>query len=483
MSTISDFANARPALREAEAEATRQWWWSACAVFVVVTWAASLVIGFRSSLSILVMFGFGLLVLGAFYPSLGLLGVVILSLLDAPERVFLFESSGILRWNTFNYWLVLVMLLYIPFIARLRDRHSVILMWYVALLVIELTISTHLEDGIQHVLGISIVFGLLVYVVRAGYDRYMWFWVAVIAGLIGAGGGLAFYVERAQIPRINPNAWAAFPVTALFVICVGFHAATVMKRGQVALMTLAGVNFILVFLSGSRGNMLIGACCMLALLVGMRGVRQRTMAIGSIVIVSLVVIAHFGKLEATAVHRVMKLFGMEEPVEGVYTMSGRTSGRSDLALGGWYIFEEHPLGVGTGGFRIAWRDLDRHDDMGSYGRGEEKEAHSAWIKTLAENGFPGAILLAVYVFSFAVAGLRCRVPNLRRLGLLTSFALAVAFLSTEFQGKGLWLLAAAATAFLQQDAIALAVSGRQRTPARPPRRLRPSASSRLEDWG
>ena len=45
---------------------------------------------------------------------------------------------------------------------------------------------------------------------------------------------------------------------------------------------------------------------------------------------------------------------------------------------------------------------------------------------------------------------------------MTTAALAIAFLSTEFQGKGFWLLAAGVTTLLQRDA-----SGSTRTLRRP----------------
>jgi hypothetical protein len=481
VNTLSPRLAGAPRVTAAEAAALEQRWWLSCAVFVILVWGASLGIGFRNSLSILTMFGFASAVAGLLYPRVGLLGIVILCLLDAPARVYLFGAGGLLRWNTFNYWLLLVMLLYLPFLVRLRDHHSLTLMWFVGLLIVELTITTGMEDGVQHVLGIIITFGLLVYIARAGYDRHLWFWLAVIAGLIGAGGGLAFYLQRGHIPKINPNAWAAFPVTALFVICLGFHAAGVLKRGQAILMALAGMNFALTFLSGSRGNMLIGACCMITLFFAMRGVRQRTVAVLSVVVAMMVVIAHFGKMEAVAIHRITKLVTTDEPLSGDYSLSGRTSGRSDLALGGLYIFEEHPFGVGTGGFPVAWRDLDRHDGLGDYARGLKREAHSAWIKTLAENGIPGIFLFTAYVFSFALVGLRKGSRNLKRLGLLTTIALSVAFLSTEFQGKGLWLLAAATTAFLQRESVTMAMFGRRRRVAGNASEPEPSTAVALVD--
>jgi O-antigen ligase len=161
------------------------------------------------------------------------------------------------------------------------------------------------------------------------------------------------------------------------------------------------------------------------------------------VVLGLAVAAQFADLRGTTLHRVDRL------LDPSVSMSGRTSGRSDLVLGGWYIFLDHPFGVGTGGFYSAWADLGRREGLSGFQAGERFDAHAGWIKTLAENGVPGALLLMVYVGSFALAGMRRSNPDLRGLGILTTVVLGVAFLSTEFQCKGLWFLATAVTVLLQ----------------------------------
>jgi O-antigen ligase len=182
--------------------------------------------------------------------------------------------------------------------------------------------------------------------------------------------------------------------------------------------------------------------------------------------------AHFSQMQERATFRLFKLFTTDQPLSGNYSLSSRTSGRSDLAIGGFYIFEAHPMGVGTGSFKLAWKNLDRHDNMGDYARGELRAAHSGWVKVLAENGVLGILLLAAWVGSFAYGALRTRKRTLRRLGFLTSLALAAALLSTEFQSKGLWYLAAGATVFLQRDSVEGAMFVRRRlpNPGRMPRR-------------
>jgi len=98
-----------------------------------------------------------------------------------------------------------------------------------------------------------------------------------------------------------------------------------------------------------------------------------------------------------------------------------------------------------------------YDDPYISSSGSGSPAHSAWVKTLAENGIPGALLLIGYVGSFAVVGLSRKNPRLRLLGLFAALVMSVAFLSTEYRGKGIWLLAAGATYLLHKDRFRLAI--------------------------
>src|SRR5690606_14757453 len=117
-------------------------------------------------------------------------------------------------------------------------------------------------------------------------------------------------------------------------------------------------------------------------------------------------------------------------------------------LGAWEIFREHPLGVGTGSFPASWARLGPRPGISSFMRGRRFSAHSAWVRTLAENGVLGILLFTGFVTSFGLAGLRRRTRRLRVLGIMTSAVLAVAFISTEFQSKPVWFLAAASAVLL-----------------------------------
>jgi heme/copper-type cytochrome/quinol oxidase subunit 3 len=102
--------------------------------------------------------------------------------------------------------------------------------------------------------------------------------------------------------------------------------------------------------------------------------------------------------------------------------------------------------VGTGGFPARYREVS--ETGFTFRQGQEVAAHSGWMKTLAENGVMGMLVLSAYVLSFAVVGMRRGDRSQRLIGLLTTSALAVALVSTEFQSKGLWLLAAGTTTLL-----------------------------------
>lgn len=421
-------------------------WGRAYVVFILGAWGASFVIGFGHTLAVLTALGYLSVAIGIYQPAIGVLGIGILCTLDSVARIFVYsgvDGNGPLPWNTFNYWLFAVMLLFSPFLLRLRDAHTRTLELFVALLTAELIISPSLQLGLQHIVGIASVFGMLVYFGRVGNDRRLWYWLGVICGLLGAVGTLVLLVHRHNLPYVNPNTWSYLPLTALFAICLAFPLARGVGRAQLGLALLASANLMWVLLSASRGSILLGLCCAVYLLLELRGMGRRSIVLGLAVLVALVTFAEFPALREHTFHRVDKL------LDPSYSMAQRTSGRSDLVIGALEIFREHPLGVGTGGFSIAWSELGRHAGASGFGRWEEKQAHSGWAKTLAENGALGLLLLVSYVGSFVAMGVRLRTRYAFLLGALVTTVLGAAFVSTEFQSKGLWLLAAGAATLLQ----------------------------------
>ena len=409
--------------------------------FVVLAWMLTPIAGFRAVLILLTVAGFAAAVAGLWRPAIGLHGIAILCVLDAGARVFIF-TGGLLRYNTFNYWLVIALFLFTPAVLRMQSVHFRLHLVLVVLLLCELLMSDGLADGLEHALNASAGLAVTIYFVRGARRPGVWYWIGVQSAVLAALGGLAFQVYKTSLPPINPNAWSAFGVTALFAICLAFPSAAGRPRGQPLLLGLAAADLLWVFLSGSRGNTLIALCCAVYLLVATRGVGRRVIGLGMAFLVAMAIWTTFPVVRENAFARVEKLTDEQR------SLSNRTSGRSDLVRGAWIVFLQHPFGVGTGGFPTAWRELSAQDPTIEYGRGIERAAHSAWMKLLAENGVPGFLMLAAYVLSFAVAGMRRRVIHLRRLGLLVTVALATAFLTTEFQSKGLWFLAGGATVLL-----------------------------------
>jgi O-antigen ligase len=225
------------------------------------------------------------------------------------------------------------------------------------------------------------------------------------------------------------------------------------------LLTLALVNSMWIFLSASRGGFMVMSICMLYILVTLRNVKLLLYMLIPLSIIGVIIATQFADQQAYTIHRITKTF------DDSYSAAGRTSGRSDLALGGWYIFIDNPLGVGTGGFSQAWINLDMREGISGFKRGERAQAHTAWIKTLSENGIPGIILMTAFVFSFAIIGLGHQNRDLMWLGILTTVCLSAAFLATEFRSKGLWFLAAGSAVLLNRDIIVAHLRGSlQRTP-------------------
>lgn len=440
MSSLAELNLEVPASREMVAARSASAVWGArLVVLIVALWGLGVIAGFKAALGLLVALGFLLAGSGLFVPAVGLYGVTMLATLDAPSRVYLM-GGGLLRWNSFNYWLLLVMAVGLPCLLRCRDPHTRLLQLFITLLLAEIPLSPELTPGVLHALNVVTMFGLLIYFRRAARDERVWLWAGLVNGVLAAVGGMVFYLQRGGLRRIDENALSYFPLTALFLICLGFAAAGRRPGGQLALGGLAVVNGMWVFLTGSRGGTLVATLCFLYLFAEVRGLGRRVVLMAAAVLIGLGIAAQFSDLQERTLHRFDKMLDSD------YSATKRTSGRYDLAIGGWRIFLDHPLGVGTGGFRHMWAHLELREGLSDFGEGEEKSAHCGWLKVLSENGLPGFGLLAAYVGSFAWVGWRRG-----RVGLLAAAILSVAFISTEFQNKGLWLLAAGATVRLHPE--------------------------------
>ena len=128
-------------------------WGKFLVLLIILAWTSSFVVGFENSLMFLTLLGFVGAVVGLRFPFIGLLGIGMLSTLDAITR-FMLTDGGFLRWNSLNYWLIVVIILYLPFILRLIDPHSRILQVFSLLLGLGLLISSGMMEGVQDILHI-----------------------------------------------------------------------------------------------------------------------------------------------------------------------------------------------------------------------------------------------------------------------------------------------------------------------------------------
>jgi O-antigen ligase len=433
-----------------------------CAILLV--WAAGEWVGFLRALTTLTLIGFVAAIAGIRNPALGLLGVGLLAVLDPISRHLVLNAGGLLRWNSFNYLLVFVTLLYLPVVWRMSDPHSRLLRLLIAILALGMLLPPRWEPGLQTLLNISTVFAIVIYVQRTSCDYLMMFWLGVVMSVAAAAGGFEYYRHAGMLPEMNKNAFAMFPLAGLFGACLALPFAGGIRGGQLLLASLASMDLAWVFLSRSRGSLLLGLIAMGFLLISIRTLPRRLTSVTAAALLIAGASGHFDALQADAARRFSKMLDQRMSLEE------RTSGRGNLALGGWRIFTRHPLGVGTGGFEDAWAELEQIDNSTRFAQGKLVPAHSAWVMVLAENGLPGLVVFTMFVGSFAVIGLRKRDPTLRRLGVFTTIILAAAFGTTEFQSKALWFVAAAATALLHQRRYAMA---RSQVRARPRLRRRP----------
>jgi hypothetical protein len=421
-------------------------------------WLASFAIGFKPALAVITFCGFGLAAIGLRWPMYGLVGIGVLCSVDAITRTYLM-TGGLLRYNTFNYWLLMVMLFTLPMQLKQRDIHSWLLRVFAMLLIAELIWSPGFKNGVLNILNFVTVFGLFAYFYRCRANPRMWTVLALTVGLSSATGGAAFFLNGDELSftqaraeylandifdrnYIDPNALSYFFVTGIFSLTFGLTSNTSKGTERLVLYALFATNLCWIFLVGSRGAMLVGSACALFLLFSARSTSRRFQVITLAVLATLIFINAFPEYRDRTVHRVDKM--MDEDL----TAAQRTSSRSDMAIGAWRMFVKNPVGVGTGGFEKSWATREYTAGLSKQKAGREKSAHSAWLKTIAENGLPGIVIFTCFVFSFVYAGIKKGKSGAIAVGMLVSFSIGLCFLSTQFQAKGIWFIVAAGIVYI-----------------------------------
>lgn len=399
-------------------------------ILIVFAWVIGFVAGFQVALTILTGIGFIAAVIGLRSPVIGLFGIGMLSVLDEVNRRFLFGGGGgLLRWNTLNYWLLFIAIIYFQFIIGLSDLQSRILRVFIALLSLGILVSPNISEGVQDVFSTVVSFSLVVYFVRAIREEESLYWLGIVNGVLGVVGGLVFYLQIDILPYIDPNVWAYLPLTALFSLSLAFHEGHITNRNTKIILFMSVINFGWIFLSGSRGNMLSGIVCLIYLFTKIQGLTWRFVVVVVSVILGFWLTISFAEQQTYVLERFERTFNLD------YSLSRRTSTRALIFQAGWDLFLEHPLGVGTGGFKTISSEAEIL-------RGESKSPHSAWVKTITENGVLGIITLTAFTVSFAIVGWQKQEQGLLSLGLFISTSLVLTLVSKVFGGVGLWFFVA-----------------------------------------
>ena len=229
-----------------EGDPSDELWGRRLAVLIAGVWMAGFVLGFQAALAVLTALGFFCAVVGLKWRFLGLLGIGILCTLDPLTRVYLMQG-GLLRWNTFNYWLLLVALGFYWRLIERNDSHTRLLTLLVLLIAAEMFMAPVWHLGIYSMLMLVAPFGLLVYFLRADLNARQWYWFAVVNGTTSAVGGLMFYLQRGTLGIIDENALSYFPLTGTLSICLAFRFAQT-GREQGVLLALVAANTAWVFL-------------------------------------------------------------------------------------------------------------------------------------------------------------------------------------------------------------------------------------------
>ena len=156
-------------------------------------------------------------------------------------------------------------------------------------------------------------------------------------GSCTAVGCLVFYGWRGDLPDIDPNAWIFFPLSGIFAVSLALPFAGGRALQRRGLLALGAIDFGLrVFLSGSRGGLLMAASCVVLWVTGASGLRRKLAYGAGVACLVGVILSAFDGLREAAWTRVEKLFNEEQ------SLALRTSGRSDLVIAGSRIFSIIP---------------------------------------------------------------------------------------------------------------------------------------------
>lgn len=310
-------------------------------------------------------------------------------------------------------------------------------------LALNLLAATGAIDGTRAVafFGITLylgVFGLWLAAYVASVARARLVLIAYIVGaaisaavaclaLVAPFPGAEAFVDgpRAQGLFKDPNVFGPFLVPAILILMEETVAPRLLRFRLFTKLLLLSVMTVGVVFSFSRAawlNLAVGALVLLVVLALRRGGGRRAM---TLLAVSLVAgVALFGVVAATSTLG----FLTERAAFQDYDAQ-----RFGAQASGFEIAEEHPLGLGPGQFELI----------------SDVSAHSTYVRALAEQGIPGAlVVLALMLLTFGFAArnvaLGADTYGIGSAGLLAAWCglLANSSFVDTLHWRHLWLVAA-----------------------------------------
>jgi hypothetical protein len=407
-------------------------WGSTLQRVVVLACLAGVSAGFGTTVLILSLVGAGLLVVGLSQPRLGVLGLWLLVALDPFNKNELI-AAPVWRYNTTNLLLGAMLVSQLPRVLRRREPHTAALLLLLTVMVVMLESTPDLAEGIDQLVATAAPLAMVAICARPGADAATWRAAAMTTGVLGAFAGPLYYL-RGGGAELNANVVAFAFLAPLALVTAVAIVVPLTRRDRSWLLILACCHVASVFLTGSRGALLVALLSLCALGLAGADAGQRLMLGAAVIAAVLVLLTQVTASQSLTLRRIEKLFDSSQELDD------RTSSRTKIIRNGMAVFDDNPGGIGTGGFRSATTVVE---DINP----QERDAHAAWVKVLVENGVIGGGLLVVYVGSFAVAG---RGLGRRRLalGVTATVVLGVSLTTSEFGAKGLWVFPVAATVLL-----------------------------------
>ena len=275
MTTLTPSASRRSALTTAVPGGARPYvtWAKIMLALGLLGAAATVVVDLRVVLTVLNLAAFGLAIVGLRYPALGVLGIVMLCTLD-PLVGPLLLTGGLCRWNTLNYWLLLVMFVWSPYLARPSDLSTRCFQLLLLVIGLGLIFGPEPELGMQQVCAMVTMLGIMIYLVRGSESLDPWYWAALLSGALGAALTAAYVFNEPRLPYVNPNVWSFLPMGAMLLIGLVYPLVADSPGRQNLLGSLAVISGGWVFLSASRGSLLVAIIILTYIVVGASSMRR-----------------------------------------------------------------------------------------------------------------------------------------------------------------------------------------------------------------